>query len=239
MDRVTVQRFLKRMNWSRKKSQRMGDRQSNELRLVYRAESIHWMAEQLVFIDESLFNETTGWRQYTYAPVGQPGRYYASRRRGHSWSVLPAYAINGYLPCIVIKEGWFNAEQFYRWVADELLPCYRPGQIIIMDNASIHCNGRIEELIGSRGLEVRYLPPYSPDLNPIELTFSILKAWVRREFTLVWPFFQGAFSEFLRHAIENSHCDAFPRQHFRHDGYLFESDVREVEREFEAGRMDF
>lgn len=69
-----------------------------------------WTADQLVFIDESLFNEATGWRHYTYALVGQPCRYYASRRRGHSWSVLPAYTVDGYLPCTAIKEGWFNVE---------------------------------------------------------------------------------------------------------------------------------
>lgn len=147
VDRSTIARFLKKNKVSRKVSERMGDRQSNKLRLIFRAESRSWTADQLVFIDESLFNEATGWRYYAYAPVGQPGRYHVSRRRGHSWSVLPAYTVNGYLPCTAIKEGWLNAEGFYRWVADELLPCCRPGQIIIMDNASIHCNERIKELI--------------------------------------------------------------------------------------------
>ena len=123
-----------------------------------------------------VFNEATGWRHYAYALVGQPGRYHASRQRGYSWSVLPAYTINGYPPCTGIKQGWFNADAFFRWVADELLLCCRPGQIIIMDNTNIHCSERIEELIRSYGCQIRYLPPYSPDLNPIELTFSILKA---------------------------------------------------------------
>lgn len=108
-----------------------------------------------------------------------------------------------------------------------------------MDNASIYCNERIEELINSRGVEVRYLPPYSPDLNLIELTFSVLKAWIRRNFESLWPHYNGDFGGFLRRAIENSHCDAFPRQHFRHDGYLFEEDIREVERELKSGARAF
>ena len=52
-------------------------------------------ADQLVYIDESMFNETIGWRLRAYAPVGQPGRYHADRRRGVGWSVLPAYTIDG------------------------------------------------------------------------------------------------------------------------------------------------
>ena len=64
--------------------------------------------------------------------------------------ILPAYTVNGFLPCTGIKEGWFNGEAFYRWVSDELLPqCNsypQPKSVIIMDNASIHCNQRIEQV---------------------------------------------------------------------------------------------
>jgi len=67
-------------------------------------------AEQLVFVDETLFNETTGWHHQAYAPVGESARYQVSRKRGHSWSVLSAYTIDDYLPCIGIREGWFNGE---------------------------------------------------------------------------------------------------------------------------------
>ena len=53
---------------------------------------------------------------------GESARYQASRKRGHCWSVLPAYTIDDYLPCTGIREGWFNGEAFFRWLADELLP---------------------------------------------------------------------------------------------------------------------
>jgi hypothetical protein len=135
----------------------------------------------------------------------EPARYQASRKRGHCWSVLPAYTIDGYLPCTGIREGWFNGEAFFRWLADELLPLCSPfpapKSVIIMDNASIHCNRRIEELITSHGCEVRYLPPYSLDFNPIELSFSVLKAWVRRHFEEIWPHFDGTFGDFLHYAV--------------------------------------
>ena len=80
VDRATISRFLKKKLVSRKLAKRIGDRQSNELRLIYRAEALSWTADRLVFIDKSLFKEATGWRHYAYPPVGQPGRYHASRR---------------------------------------------------------------------------------------------------------------------------------------------------------------
>ena len=150
--RSSVSRLLKRARWDRKKAQRVGSRRNDELRRGYIADMLQITAEQMVFIDESLFNETTGWRHYAYAPIGQPGRYHASRTRGYSWSVLSAYTIDGFLPCTGIKEGWFNGDTFNRWLADELLPhCNpypQPNSVIIMDNVSIHCNPRIEEVCG-------------------------------------------------------------------------------------------
>ena len=61
-------------------------------------------AEQLVFIDESLFNEITGWRHYAYILVGDSARYHASCTRGHFWSVLPTFIIDRYF-CVGVKKG--------------------------------------------------------------------------------------------------------------------------------------
>ena len=102
---MTVCKTLKRAGWNRKKGQRLGLRRNNELRQGFIADMLNVTAEQMVFIDESLFNEATGWRHYTYAPVGQPGQYHASRTRGYTWSILPAYTVDGFLPCTGIKEG--------------------------------------------------------------------------------------------------------------------------------------
>ena len=179
--RSTVGRFLKRVRWSAKKGRRVGDRQNAELRLAWIAGLLNITAEQIVAVDESNFNEATGWRRQVYAPIGQPGRYHGDVTRGKSWSVLPAYTVDGYLT-VGIKEGYFSGETFFRWVVDELLPhCNAypaPRSVIIMDNASIHCNPRIEQVIRQHGCEIKYLPPYSPDYNPIELSFAVLKAWI-------------------------------------------------------------
>ena len=70
-----------------------------------------------MYVDESLFNETTGWRHRSWAPIGHEGRYHASRRRGYSRSVLPAYTLDGYLPCTAIKDGWCNGDELHDWIA--------------------------------------------------------------------------------------------------------------------------
>lgn len=69
--------------------------------------------------------------------------------------------------------------------------------VIKMDNVAIHVQEEVMQLIESSGHIIRYLPPYSPDYNPIELTFSVLKAWMKRN----WPFYRRtcrSYSELLR-----------------------------------------
>lgn len=242
----TISRELKKRGWSGKKLQRYG-RRNEELRQHWQASMNNVTAEQLVFIDETAFNETTGWRRMAYAPIGQPARYHGDINRGHNWSVLPAYTVDGYLPCTSIREGWFNADLFYQWVIDELLPYCTPypgpRSVVAMDNASIHCNPRVEEAIRAHGCEIRYLPPYSPDYNPIELSFSVLKAWFRNHYASIRPEFEGTFGQLIRYAINRSHCDRFAKEHFRHSGggYIFEADIIELERELLEGdvQIDF
>ena len=57
-----------------------------------------------------MFNEATGWRHTIYALIDEPGRYYVDLTRGRSWSVLSTYVVDEYLPCTVIREGWFDAK---------------------------------------------------------------------------------------------------------------------------------
>jgi transposase len=92
--RSTISRLIKRRGWSNKKARRIGSR-DEELRQHWVADLLDLTAEQLVFVDESMFNETIGWRLRAYAPIGQPARYHANISRGSIWSVLPAYTSNG------------------------------------------------------------------------------------------------------------------------------------------------
>ena len=175
--RFTISRILKRRCWSNKKEQRVEVRQNDELRLNWIADMLRLTTEQLVFVNEFLFNEITDWRHQVYASVDQSARYQVSRTREHCWSVLSIYTKDEYLFCTGIREGWFNGEAFFRWLADELLPLCSlfstPKSVIIMNNASVHCNSRIEELIISHECQISYLPRWIDDLSLIWMSDAI------------------------------------------------------------------
>jgi len=73
-----------------------------------------------------------------------------------------------------------NAALFEEWVETCLVPTLSKGDVVVMDNLPAHKGPRVEELIATAGAELRYLPPYSPDMNPIEKAFSKLKAYLRK-----------------------------------------------------------
>ena len=112
----TIHRVVRRLGLSVKKGERRSKNQNPELRAAWRADMLSLPAEKLVFVDESSFNQTTGWRRRAYAPIGQAARYDADIRRGTSWSVLPALTSIGYLSCTGIKKGYYNTEEFLQWI---------------------------------------------------------------------------------------------------------------------------
>ena len=78
-------------------------------------------------------------------------------------------------------NGSCNTEFFNRWVEQELIKELKPGQYVVMDNASFHKSAKTIELIESVGCKVIFLPPYSPDLNPIEKFWDNMKRWIKNK----------------------------------------------------------
>ena len=78
-----------------------------------------------------------------------------------------------------VLDGAMNRHAFETYVAKVLVPELRPGDVVIMDNLSSHKGPRVRELIEGAGASLRYLPPYSPDFNPVENAFAKLKALLR------------------------------------------------------------
>lgn len=78
-----------------------------------------------------------------------------------------------------VFQGYTDSKRFNDWLEEQLLPCLRAGQVVVMDNASFHRGKRTKELIESVGCRLLYLPPYSPDFNPIEHIWGILKTYYK------------------------------------------------------------
>ena len=79
-----------------------------------------------------------------------------------------------------VLDGPINRDTFEVYVEQVLVPELRPGDVVIMDNLSSHKGSRVQEMIQAKGAELLFLPPYSPDFNPIEKVFSKLKALLRK-----------------------------------------------------------
>jgi transposase len=220
VSRTTMSDILKRNGWTRKKIEYMSINRSEELRRAYIEDMVNYSTEDLIFIDESIFNEKTGWRTRGYAPIGEAARYQISLERGNTWSVLPALTIDGYLPCTAIQKGYVNREELIIWLREKLLPTITErygdrGMVIVMDNCSTHVSADVVDVIQQAGHLIKYLPPYSPDFNPIELTFALLKAWIRRHWVHI-RYESSTFGQFLREAVNRSGCDRFAVAQFRH-----------------------
>ena len=216
----TVSRLLKRNNWTRKTLQIGSNQQNSVLRQDYFLEMRNYAADQLIFIDESIFNEKTGWRRRGRAPIGRPATVRGNINRGDTWSLLPAYTIDGYLPCTGIRKGYFDREAFLQWIQYQLLPAIAEKydgktMVIVLDNVSIHTTAVLTKLVQDADHIIKFLPPYSPDYNPIELTFAVLKQWMKRNYFHERGQYRS-YGEYLAMAVVESECDRFAHNHFRH-----------------------
>lgn len=118
-------------------------------------------------------------RRYGRAPRGQ--RLVAAVPHGH-WktSTFVAGLRTTGLTAPLVVDGAMNGDIFRAYVEQVLAPTLKPGDIVILDNLASHKVTGVREMIEAKGASVIYLPPYSPDLNPIEQAFAKLKALLRK-----------------------------------------------------------
>ena len=133
--------------------------------------------DRWVFLDET-WAKTNMTRTYGRSPEGTRLVQKVPHGRWSTTTFLGAMRSSGFIAPLCV-EGAINGEVFKAWVEQHLVRELRPGDIVVMDNLSSHKVRGIVEAIEAVGASVRYLPPYSPDLNPIELAFSKFKKLLR------------------------------------------------------------
>lgn len=168
--------------------------------------------ERLIFIDESGLSTKMA-RLRGWAPKGERCR--AAIPHGH-WKTITfvgGLSLSGFVAPMLL-DGPMDGECFLAWVEQMLAPALRAGDIVIMDNLPAHKVGGVQQAIEARGAELLYLPPYSPDLNPIENAFAKLKAHIRKATARTVAALETATADALRQ-FHPSECANF----FAHAGY--------------------
>lgn len=116
---------------------------------------------------------------YAWSSRGERAPCAVPRNRGKNTTLISSMSVEGMGPSLAVT-GAVDATVFETYLEQVLLPELRPGRIVVMDNLSAHKGDRVRELVEEGGCELLYLPPYSPDLNPIEEAFSKIKGILRK-----------------------------------------------------------
>ena len=169
---------------------------------------------KLVFLDESAA-KTNLTRLRGRAPKGERLICHAPHGHWRTPTMISSVRLDGSSACMTI-EGATNAEVFQAYVREVLVPSLQSGDIVVMDNLSAHKNERTIKLLEQAGAQVRFLPAYSPDLNPIEMMWSKVKAFLRKTQARTHPDLLKAIASALAAVTPD---DA--RNWFAHCGYSF------------------
>jgi len=180
---------------------------------AWRADQPTLVPDHLVFLDETS-TQTTLTRTHGRSPRGTRLVAAIPRNHGPNVTCLAALTTTGVGPSIVFA-GALDGDLFAHWVADYLVPTLQPGQIVILDNLSVHKHADAREAIEAAGCQLRFLPAYSPDFNPIELVFSRLKAHLRKTGARAMAPLMDAIGTGLNAVTADE-----ARACFRHAGYI-------------------
>jgi transposase len=168
--------------------------------------------DRVVFIDET-WAKTNMTRTYGRSQRGTRLTERVPAGRWETTTFVGALRADGFVAPLTV-DGPINGPLFRAWVEQHLAPTLSTGDVVIMDNLSSHKVAGVREAIEAVGAELRYLPPYSPDLNPIELAFSKLKKLLRdgaeRTVDKLWDLCGRVLDQFSAEECRN---------YFRHCGY--------------------
>jgi transposase len=177
---ATMGRELRAMKLTRKKRRWAVERDTPHLQ-ARRDAFIAWIQtvdpNQLVFLDESGSNIAMT-RDYARSPAGERTHDTVPRNRGTVTTMLGAITLKG-MTAMMTVEGGTTSEVFETFVEELLVPTLERGDYVILDNLGAHKSSRALDAIRAAGAKPVFLPPYSPELNPIELAWAKLKRVLR------------------------------------------------------------
>jgi transposase len=169
-------------------------------------------ADRFVFVDE-MGSNTSLRPLYAWSRRGERAFCSAPRNWGKNVTLISSLSTEGMGPSVAV-EGATTRVVFEAYLEEALCPSLRAGQVVVMDNLSAHKAEKVREIIEERGCELYYLPPYSPDLNPIEQAFSKMKALMRKRGARTREALIGAMGDALS-AVSVRDASGF----FGHCGY--------------------
>ena len=165
---------------AKKKSVHAAERDTDRVRALRAAYLEALQTEDFTrfkFVDETSTN-LTYCRRYARAEGGQRAHQATPLHGGPNVTLVAALTPNG-LQAAMTVSGAVNGNVFAAYLQQVLGPTREPGDVVVLDNLPAHKVAGLAELVEARGARLLYLPPYSPDFNPIELAFSKLKTWLR------------------------------------------------------------
>lgn len=221
----SINRALVSIGWSNQATRYTAKERNAYLRDFYLYTLCDFHTYHLVCVDESGSDQRIGFRRIGWSPIGvapvQVTRFHQDRR----YQIPPAYTQYGSILSRVF-QGITNSALFENFI-EQLLHHYgrwpEPKSVLIMDNAPLHCSERIEQICLEAGVKLLYLPPYSPDLNPIEEFFAELKAFIKKQ----WHEYEDNPQQYFRVFLEwwigiIGGSDHSAKAHFRHAGVTIE-----------------
>jgi len=179
---------------TKKKTLRASERNEGA-RAAWRQQARQWLSQDLVFVDET-GSHIAMTPLYAYAPRGQRAVGSVPRNYGASMTLIASMSMQGMGEALML-DGAADAAAFEAYVEQLLAPSLKPGQLVILDNLSIHQRARVRQAIEARGCHLLFLPAYSPDFSPIEEAFSKVKTFLRRQGARTREALQEAISQAL------------------------------------------
>jgi transposase len=217
----SIGRTLRSKGWTRKTIHRIAQQRNADLREYYLHRISKYKSYQLLFVDESGCNGKGGQRRWGWSPKGSSPVEVTKFSRGKRWHILPAYAQDGIL-LRRVYQGSTDSDLFEDFIAQLLHHCGRypePKSVIVMDNASWHKSKKIRQMCQDAGVILEFLSPYSPDFNPIEEHFGVLKRFIKKKWYENEDFIAREFKMFLEWCVDVVGADAhIAENHFRHAG---------------------